>query len=30
MQYVNNMSDFIAPTLINWLIDNLESAQDTE
>ena len=25
-----NMSDFIAPTLINWLIENLESAQDTE
>jgi hypothetical protein len=25
-----NMSDFIAPTLINWLIENLESAQDIE
>jgi hypothetical protein len=25
-----NMSDCIAPTLINWLIENLESAQDTE
>jgi hypothetical protein len=24
------MSDFIAPTLINWFIENLESAQDTE
>jgi hypothetical protein len=24
------MSDFIAPTLINWLIENLESAQDIE
>ena len=24
------MSDCIAPTLINWLIENLESAQDTE
>lgn len=24
------MSDFNAPTLINWLIENLESAQDTE
>jgi CRISPR/Cas system CMR subunit Cmr4 (Cas7 group RAMP superfamily) len=25
-----NMSDFTAPSLINWLIENLESAQDTE
>ena len=24
------MSDFTAPTLINWLIQNLQSAQDTE
>jgi hypothetical protein len=24
------MSDFTAPSLINWLIENLESAQDTE
>jgi CRISPR/Cas system CMR subunit Cmr4 (Cas7 group RAMP superfamily) len=24
------MSDCISPTLINWLIENLESAQDTE
>jgi hypothetical protein len=24
------MSDFIAPTLINWLIENLEYAQDIE
>jgi hypothetical protein len=25
-----NMSDFTAPSLINWLIEQLESAQDTE
>jgi hypothetical protein len=25
-----NMSDFTAPSSINWLIENLESAQDTE
>ena len=25
-----NMSDFTAPSLIDWLIENLESAQDTE
>ena len=25
-----NMSDFTAPSLINWLIENLESVQDTE
>jgi hypothetical protein len=24
------MSDFTAPSLINWFIENLESAQDTE
>ena len=24
------MSDFTAPSLINWLIENLESVQDTE
>ena len=25
-----HLSDFTAPSLINWLIENLESAQDTE
>ena len=24
------MSDFTAPSLINWLVENLESAQDAE